>query len=87
MAVPAELLISITPLSVLFLLVRMIFLPVGVSLSRTLSVRPGGTLAMAVANGLLLDAFAATSASRPGARTNRLIRLVHEVPRAGAGYR
>lgn len=67
MAVPAELLISITPGSLLFLLVRRIFLPVGVILSSTFSVPPGGMLAMAVANGLLLDPFAATSsASRPG---------------------
>jgi hypothetical protein len=85
MAVPAEFVISITPLSLLFLLVRMIFLPLGVSLSRTIWVPPGGTLAMAAANFILLGVFAATSsASRPGARTNRLIRFLHEVPKAGA---
>ncbi|MGH8472775.1 MAG: hypothetical protein ACREVJ_10055, partial [Gammaproteobacteria bacterium] len=69
---PAEFLISITPLSLFVLLVRTILLPAGVSLSRTLSVPPGGTLAMAAANFILRGAFAATlSASRPGARTNR----------------
>lgn len=82
---PAEFLISITPLSLLLLTVRTILLPVGVSLSRTLSVSPGGMLARAAANLILLDACAArSSARRRGARTNRVMRFLHEAPRAGA---
>lgn len=53
---------SKTPLRRRFLLVRRIFLPARVSLSLTVSVPPGGTLAVPKANWTLRGAFAAGSA-------------------------
>ena len=80
---PLTSLTSNLPLSLFTFFFLTIFLPFLVSGSGKVSVRPGGTLTTAAANGIRRRALADAPGSRPSlravARTVRLTWLVHEV--------